>query len=74
MGSTKIPDGLQLDATSEEHWTTDEDAIDTPGMTRTPNSPVAPQGSRPRRVPSEQARLAAEAVMNTNFPYYVGRD
>ena len=40
MGSTVISGELQLDATSEEHWTTDEDAIDTPGMTRTPNSPV----------------------------------
>ena len=50
---------------SEDHWTTDEDAIDTPGMTRTPNSPVLQQ---PQRVPSEPARLAAEAVMNTTFP------
>ena len=41
MGSTIISGGLQLEATLEEHWTTDEDAIDTPGMTRTPNSPVA---------------------------------
>ena len=57
-----------MDATSEEHWTTDEDAIDTPGMTRTPNSPVAQSGPRPRGVPSEHARLAAEAVMRTNFP------
>ena len=27
MGSTVIPVGPQLDATSEEHWTTDEDAM-----------------------------------------------
>ena len=59
---------MQLEATSEERWTTDEDAIDTPGMTRTPNSPVAQPGPRPRRVPSEHARIAAEAVMRTDFP------
>ena len=29
MGSTLVPGEPQLDATSEEHWTTDEDAIDT---------------------------------------------
>ena len=68
MGSTVTPGGPQLDATSEEHWTTDEDAIDTAGPTRTPNSPVAQQGPLPRRVPSEQARNAAAAVMRTNFP------
>ena len=50
---------------SEDHWTTDEDAIDTPGLTRTPDSPGSQQ---PQRVPSEPARLAAEAVMNTTFP------
>ena len=68
MGSTVIPVGPQLDATSEEHWTTDQDAIDTAGPTRTPNSPVAQQGPPPRRVPSEPARNAAAAVMRTNFP------
>ena len=68
QGSTVIPGELQLHATSEEHWTTDEHAIDTPGQTRTPNSPVAQQGPRPRRLPSEQARNAAAAVMRTNFP------
>ena len=36
--------------------------------TRTPNSPVPQQGPQPQRVPSEPARLAAEAVMNTTFP------
>ena len=41
---------------------------DTPGVTRTPNSPVAQQGPRRRPVPSEQARVAADAVMRTNFP------
>ena len=50
---------------SEDHWTTDENAIDTPGMTRTPDSPISHQ---PQRVPSEPARLAAEAVMHTTFP------
>ena len=60
--------GSPLEAASEEQWTTDEDAIDTPGLTRTPNSPVPQQGPRPQRVPSEPARLAAEAVMNTTFP------
>ena len=38
-------------------------------MTRTPNSPVLQQSE----VPSEPARLAAEAVMSTTFPN-VGRD
>ena len=68
MGSTTIPVGLQLNAMSEEHWTTDEDAIDTAGPTRTPNSPVTQQDPLPRRVPSEQARNAAAAVMRTSFP------
>ena len=68
MGSTVAPGEPQLDAAPEEHWTTDEDAIDTAGQTRTPNSPVAQQGSLPQRIPSEQARNAAEAVTQTNFP------
>ena len=62
------PSGEQLETASEEHWTTDEDAIDTPGVTRTPKSPVAQQGPRHRPVPSEQAQVAAEAVMCNNFP------
>ena len=37
-------------------------------MTRTPNSPVPQQSPQPQRVPSEPARLAAEAVMRTTFP------
>ena len=57
-----------MGARSEENWTTDEDAIDTAGPTRTPNSPVAQQDPLPRRVPSEQARNAAAAVMRTSFP------
>ena len=48
---------------SEDHWT-EENATDTSGMTRTPNSPVLQQSE----VPSEPARLAAEAVMSTTFP------
>ena len=48
---------------SEDHWT-EENATDTSGMTRTPNSPVLRQSE----FPSEPARLAAEAVMNTTFP------
>ena len=48
---------------SEDHWT-EENATDTSGMTRTPNSPVLQQSE----VPSEPARLAAEAVMRTTFP------
>ena len=52
---------------SEEHWTTDEDAIDTAGPTRTPNSPVAQQGPLPR-VPSEQARKAATVLCVTTSP------
>ena len=67
-GESTVSGGLQLDALSEEHWTTDEDAIDTPGVTRTPNSPVPQQGPQPRRVHSEPACLAAEAVMRANFP------
>ena len=74
IGSPVTPGEPQLDVTSEEHWTTDEDAIDTAGPTRTPNSPVAQRGSVPRRVPSEQARNAAEAVMRTSFPNYASRD
>ena len=69
-----VSGGSQLEATSEEHWTTDEDAMDTPGLTRIPNSPVPQQGPQPSRVLSEPARLAAEAVMNTYLSYYVGRD
>ena len=68
MGSTVTPGEPQVDATPEEHWTTDEDAIDTAGPTRTPNSPVAHQGPLSRQVPSDQARNAAAAVMRTNFP------
>ena len=68
MGYTGAPGDSQLDAAPEEHWTTNEDAIDTAGQTRTPNSPVAQQGSLPQRVPSEQARNAVEAVMQTDFP------
>ena len=63
-----IPVGPQLDATSEEHWTTDEDAIATAGPTRTPNSPVAQPGPLPQRVPLEQARNVAAADMCANFP------
>ena len=48
---------------SEDHWA-EENATDTSGMTRTPNSPVLRQSE----FPSEPARLAAEAVMNTTFP------
>ena len=48
---------------SEDHWT-EENATDTSGVTRTPNSPVLRQSE----FPSEPARLAAEAVMNTTFP------
>ena len=63
-----VPGQPQLEDMSEERWTTDEDAIDTPGLTCTPNSPVGQQRSLPRRVPSEQARSVAVAVMRTNFP------
>ena len=55
-------------ASLEEQWTTDEDAIDSAGPTRTPNSPVAYRDPVQARVPSEQARIAATAVMRTNFP------
>ena len=68
MVSTIDSDRLQLGASSEENWTTDEEAIDTPGMTHAPNSPVPQRDSQPRSVPSEPARLAAEAVMRTTFP------
>ena len=66
--STIDSDRLQLRASSEENWTTDEEAIDTPGMTHAPNSPAPQRDSQPRSVPSEPARLAAEAVMRTTFP------
>ena len=59
---------LQLEASSEENWTTDDEAIDMPGMTHAPNSPAPQRDSQPRSVPSEPARLAAEAVMRTTFP------
>ena len=68
VDSTALSGEVQPDAISEGNWTTDEEAIDTPGMTRTPNSPVQRQGPQPRKVPSEPARLAAEAVMRTDFP------
>ena len=68
MNSMVVPGQPQLEDLSEEQWTTDEDAIDTPGLTPTPNSPVTQQRSLPRRVPSEQARNVAAAVMRTNFP------
>ena len=68
MGSTVTFGEPQVDETSDEHWTMDEDAIDTAGPTRTPNSPVAHQGPLSRQVPSDQARNAAAAVMRTNFP------
>ena len=68
MSSKVVPTQTQLEDPLAEHWTTDEDAIDTPGLTRTPNSLVVQQRSLPRRVPSEQARNVAAAVMRTNFP------
>ena len=48
---------------SADHWT-EENETDTSGMTRTPNSPV----TRQSEFPSEPARLAAEAIMQTTFP------
>ena len=69
-----VPGQPQLEDASEEHWTTDEDAIDTPGLARTPNSPVVQPRSLPRRVPSEQARNVAAAVTRTNFPNLIARD
>ena len=54
--------------------TSDEEASETPwiedgatevsGMTRIPNDPMEQQSE----FPSEPARLAAEAIMNTTFP------
>ena len=51
--------------TSEEHGTMDEDVVDKPGGTCTLDSSVPQQ---PQSVPSEPARRAAEAVMQTTFP------
>ena len=51
--------------TSEEYGTMDEDVVDKPGGTCTLDSSVPQQ---PQSVPSEPARLAAEAVMQTTFP------
>ena len=48
---------------SADHWA-EENETDTSGMTRTPNSPV----TRQSEFPSEPARLAAEAIMQTTFP------
>ena len=69
MNSMVVPGQPQLEDLSEEHWTTDEDAIDTPGLTRTPNSPVIQQRSLPRRVPSEQTRnVAADSCYAHQLP------
>ena len=69
MGDTETHGESQEIAPLEEHyWTTDEDAMDSAGLTRAPNSPVAHQDPVRTRVPSEQARNAAAAVMRTNFP------
>ena len=68
MGDTETHGESQESAPLEEHWTTDEDAIDSAGPTRAPNSPVAHQDPVRTRVPSEQARNAAAAVMRANFP------
>ena len=48
---------------SEDQWT-EENGTDVSGLTRTPNSPV----TRQSEFPSEPARLAAEAIMQTTFP------
>ena len=48
---------------SEDQWT-EENGTDVSGLTRTPNSPVPRQSD----FPSEPARLAAEAIMQTTFP------
>ena len=48
---------------SEDQWT-EENGTDVSGLTRTPNSPVTRQSD----FPSEPARLAAEAIMQTTFP------
>ena len=53
-GSLAFSDEL-FDAADTEQWTTDEDAIDTPGLTRAPNSPVAQPVPRQRSVPLTQA-------------------
>ena len=51
--------------TSEEYGTIDDDVMDKPGGTCITDALVPQQ---PQTVPSEPARLAAEAVMRTTFP------
>ena len=57
--------------TSEEYGTTDDDVMDKPGETCITDILVPQQ---PQTVPSEPARLAAEAVMRTTFPTIDCRD
>ena len=47
----------------EEHWTTDEDAIDSAGPTHVPNSPVVRHDPARAHVPSEQASNAAQPLL-----------
>ena len=54
MGYSATHGESQESAFVEEHWTTDEDAIDSAGPTRVPNSPV---------VPSEQALLCGPTFL-----------
>ena len=68
MGYPATTREFQERAFEEEHWTTDEDAIDSVGPTRVPNSPAVRHDQERTRIPSEQARNAAAAVMRTNSP------
>ena len=72
--STVVSGRLQLDATSEENWTTDDEAIDTPGMTHAPNSP-----SSAARFSATNSSLRASTTCSRSryahyLSQYVGRD
>ena len=64
-GDTVLPLHSMVSDTevSEAQWM-EENGTDVSGPTRTPNSPVTRQSD----FPSEPARLAAEAIMQTTFP------
>ena len=68
MGFPATTREFQERASEEEPLTTDDDAMDSAGPTCVPNSPAARHDQERTRIPSEQARNAAAAVMRTNFP------
>ena len=52
MGYPATTREFQERAFEEEHWTTDEDAIDSAGPTRVPNSPAVRHDQERTRIPS----------------------